>query len=201
MKARYIAIEREYGSGGTEIARRVAEETGVPCYGREIIEAVAQIRNLSVDDIEKYEENVKNSFLYSIYLMGQSNLGNSDLLSKEGHIFITEQEQIRKMAKSGRAIFLGHCASEALRTTENVVRVFIRCSSPEEKRKRIMESYGIPEASVDSTGKHNDRRRANYYNANTGRKWDDLKNYDMVLDSGTLGIDGCVAALKGLFAD
>ena len=66
MKARYIAIEREYGSGGTEIARRVAEETGVPCYGREIIEAVAQIRNLSVDDIEKYERNVKNSFLYSI---------------------------------------------------------------------------------------------------------------------------------------
>ena len=64
-----------------------------------------------------------------------------------------------------------------------------------------MESYGIPEASVDSTGKRNDRRRANYYNANTGRKWDDLKNYDMVLDSGTLGIDGCVAALKGLVAD
>ena len=40
MKAKYITIEREYGSGGTQIARRLAEETGIPCYGREILEAV-----------------------------------------------------------------------------------------------------------------------------------------------------------------
>ena len=42
MRYKYITIEREYGSGGTEIARRVAEECGIPCYGKEILEFVAK---------------------------------------------------------------------------------------------------------------------------------------------------------------
>ena len=72
MKTRYIAIEREYGSGGTEIARRLAEETGVPCYGREILEAVSKKYEVSIEDIERYEETVTNSFMYSIYVMAQA---------------------------------------------------------------------------------------------------------------------------------
>lgn len=201
MTTRYVTIEREYGSGGTEIARRLSEKTGVPCYGKEILEAVSKVRNISAEEIEKYEENVSNSFLYSIYLMAQSNnnMGSSDLLSREGHIFITEQEEIRKLARNGRSIFLGHCASEALRTMDNVVKVFIRCSNEDVKKARIMKDYGITEAMVESTRKKFDKKRANYYNANTGRKWEDWKNYDIVIDSGVLGIDGCVAVLKGLF--
>ena len=133
--------------------------------------------------------------------MAQSNnnMGSSDLLSREGHIFITEQEEIRKLARNGRSIFLGHCASEALRTMDNVVKVFIRCSNEDVKKARIMKDYGITEAMVESTRKRFDKKRANYYNANTGRKWEDWKNYDIVIDSGVLGIDGCVAVLKGLF--
>lgn len=200
MTTRYVTIEREYGSGGTEIARLLSEKTGVPCYGKEILEAVSKVRNISAEEIEKYEENVSNSFLYSIYLMAQSNnMGSSDLLTREGHIFITEQEEIRKMARNGRSIFLGHCASEALRTMDHVVRVFIRCSNEDVKKARIMKDYGISEAMVESTRKRYDKKRANYYNANTGRKWEDWKNYDIVIDSGVLGIDGSVAVLKGLF--
>ena len=63
MTTRYVTIEREYGSGGTEIARRLSEKTGVPCYGKEILEAVSKVRNISAEEIEKYEENVSNSFL------------------------------------------------------------------------------------------------------------------------------------------
>ena len=75
------------------------------------------------------------------------------------------------MAKSGRAIFLGHCASEALRTTENVVLVFIRCSSPGGKEKADHGVLWDPGSVRGQYRKRNDRRRANYYNANTGRKW------------------------------
>lgn len=115
MKTRYITIEREYGSGGTEIAHRLAKETGIPCYGKEILEAVSKTINIPVKNIEKYEENVSNSFLYTIYALAQSNSGKSDMLSHDGHIFIAEQAEIQKMAQSGKAIFLGHCASEALK--------------------------------------------------------------------------------------
>ena len=46
-----------------------------------------------------------------------------------------------------------------------------------------------------------DKKRSNYYCANTSKKWDDLHNYDMVLDSGVLGMDGCVAILKALITE
>lgn len=198
MKTRYIAIEREYGSGGTEIARRLAEETGVPCYGREILEAVSKKYEVSIEDIERYEETVTNSFMYSIYVMAQARNGSSDMLSKEGHIFIAEQAVIQDMAKRGRAIFLGHCASEALKEQPGTVKVFIRCSDRGQRRLRIRDEYGVQENLVESTRKRFDRKRANYYSANTGEKWDDIRNYDLMLDSGTLGVEGCVAVLKTL---
>lgn len=198
MNAKYITIEREYGSGGTKIARLLSEETRIPCYGREILEAVSKAQNLSTDAIEHYEETVSNSFLYTVYAMAQASIGNADMLSKEGHIFIAEQEQIRQFARNSKAVFLGHCAAEALKDMGQVIRVFIRCSDEEQKKARIMEDYGIRREETESTRKRFDKKRANYYYANTGYRWDDWKNYDMILDSGALGIDGCVAVLKGL---
>lgn len=198
MKCSYITIERQYGSGGTEIARRLAEETGIPCYGREILEEVSAKYHISIDEIEEYEETVQNSFLYSVYVMGKVQSGDGDCLARDGHIYVAEQKVIQELASNGPGIFVGHCASEALKGQSNVVRVFIRCSDDEAKKRRIQEEYGVSAAQTESTRKRFDRKRANYYNANTQQKWNDMSNYDVVLDSGKLGIDGCVKALKGL---
>jgi cytidylate kinase len=198
MKIRYIAIEREYGSGGTEIARRIGANTGVPCYGKEIIENTSKALNMSVDEIEKYEENVTGSFLYTIYMMAQAHSGNSDMLTKEGQIFVAEQTEIQRLAKHGSAVFLGHCACEALKEEEGVIKVFIRCSDNKIKQNRIIKDYGIKLADVDSVRERFDKKRANYYHANTNCKWRDSANYDIVLDSAKLGIEGCVGLLEGL---
>lgn len=198
MKCSYIAIERQYGSAGTEIARRLAEETGVPVYGREILEEVSQKYNLSIDKIEKYEETVQNSFLYSVYVMGKVQSGDGDCLARDGHIYVAEQAVIQELASNGPGIFVGHCAGEALKDRSGVVNVFIRCSNEDAKNRRIQDEYGVPASQTESTQKWYDRKRANYYNANTQKKWSDVNNYDIVLDSGKLGIDGCVKILKGL---
>ena len=71
MRYNYITIEREYGSGGTRIGRKLSEETGIPCYGREIMEAVSKRRNISIKNIDKYEEKATNSLLYSLYMLSQ----------------------------------------------------------------------------------------------------------------------------------
>lgn len=198
MKIGYITIEREYGSGGTEIARRLSAETGIPCYGQEILELVSKTYHIPVREIDSYEEHVTNSFLYSVYVMAQTASASVDMLTNEGHIFIAEQAAIKTLADQGRAIFLGHCAAEALKDKEGVVRVFIRCSDAEEKRRRIVAGYGIPEGGAEKTRRRFDKKRANYYYANTAKKWDDMRSYDLVLDSGVLGIDGCVNVLKSL---
>ena len=122
------------------------------------------------------------------------------MLMEEGHIFVAEQGVIRHFANHGSAIFIGHCACEALKDYEGVLKVFIRCTDEEAQRARIVGKYGIEEDKAEATRRKFNKKRANYYSANTTKKWDDLHNYDLVLDSGVLGIDGCVAALKGLLA-
>lgn len=198
MKLPYITIEREYGSGGTEIGRRLAQECGIPCYGREILEEVARCLDTTVDQIEKYEESVTGSLLYSIFMISQMESGNSDILTGESRIFLEEQAVIQKLADQGSAIFLGHCASKALEKRENVLKVFIYADT-DKKRERIQKEYGISSGKSDAFMKKFDKKRANYYLANTREKWDNLRNYDITLDSGTLGIERCVDVLKGLF--
>ena len=107
MKCNYITIEREYGSGGTKIARRLAEECGVACYGPEILEAVSRKNHISIDQIQHLEESVSGSFLYTLFVMSKVQSGDSDMLSGEGKIFVEEQRAIEYFAGQGPAIFLG----------------------------------------------------------------------------------------------
>lgn len=130
--------------------------------------------------------------------MSRLQAGSTEPLTEEGRVFVAEQNTIRELSANGRAVFLGHCASEVLRDRDSVIKVFIRCSDPEKKRERIIRSYGIPEKEAENTRKRFDKKRSNYYAINTGRKWHDLSNYDIVLDSAILGTDGCVNVLEGL---
>lgn len=201
MRCKYITIEREYGSGGTKIARLLAGQLGIPCYGREILDEVSKEKDIPVERIQHYEETVTNSFLYSIYMMSQVTSGKTDMLKPEGHIYVAEQAVIKRLAVNKPAVFLGHCASESLKEYEGVVNVFIRCTDEDAKRHRILEEYEVPESQMDYISRKYDKKRANYYFVNTEKRWDDLRNYDLVLDSGKLGIDGCVDVLRSLLDD
>ena len=195
---KYITIEREYGSGGTLIGKELAERCQIPCYGQEILERASERLQISVDEIRKYEEKVTNSVLYSLYMLCQTQSMSGEMLSSDGKVFVEEQNAIKEFASQGSAIFMGHCASEALKDYENVIRVFIHADS-QTKKERIIADYGISEANVSAAEKKNNKRRASYYSANTQKKWNDLHNYDIVLDSSKLGIDGCVNLLAGIF--
>ncbi len=198
MHVRYIAIEREFGSGGTKIASEVAKKCGISSYGREILETVAREQNVSVKTLEEYEERVSGSILYSMFVMTQSQTGNPDLLSPEAKLYVAESRVIQSLAQQGPGIFVGHCASEALKDMDGVLRVFIRANDAD-KEKRAIQDYAIPENQVTATCRKINRRRANYYSFCTRNKWNDPSNYDVILDSSTLGIDGCASVLSALY--
>ena len=189
MKYQYITIEREFGSGGTRIGELLAKECKMPCYGREILECVARKYDISVEQIEQYEEGVTNSFLYTVFVMSKAQSGDMNMLA--------EQAAIQSLAQNGSAVFMGHCASEALKDRKGVVKVFIHADDAF-KQKRIQEDYQISPNRMEFLRKKYDKKRANYYRANTMKRWDDYRNYDIVLNSGKLGIEGCVKVLKGL---
>lgn len=200
MKTRYITIEREFGSGGTQIAHMTADICKIPCYGIEILEHISKAYKIPIEKIEQYEENVTNSFLYSVFMLGKIQRGESEVVAGEGQIYLAEQAIIRQFAAKGPAVFLGHCASEALKDRPGVVKVFVR-SDPVSKCRRILEEYQIPKERLEETIRRQDKRRSNYYHANTNRRWDDPKNYDIVLDSGSLGIKDCARLLAGLMTE
>jgi len=197
MNIKYVTIEREYASGGTEIAEKLSKIFNIPVYGREILEIAAANQNISVEHLERYEESVSNSFLYSLFVMGQLNAGSSDILPTESKLYIEEHNTIVALAEKGPGIFVGHCASEALKDKDNVLHVFIRASE-DFKTKRAIKEYGIDEKSAESVCRRYNKKRANYYSFNTSKKWDDMRNYDLVLDSSTIGIDGCVEVIAAL---
>lgn len=194
MKYDYIVIEREYGSGGTGIGKALSEKINIPCYGTEILEGVSEKLQIPVSDIQKYEESTTNSFLYSIYAIGRMNEGTENFLSKENHIFLEQQKLIREYAMQGPAIFVGRCAASALES-QNVLKVYVHADADSRRRRTITE-YGIPENMADSTMAKYDKKRRNYYLVNTGKKWRDWSNYDIVLDSGKLGLDACVRIIQ-----
>ena len=197
MQARYITIEREYGSGGTEIAARAARACRIPSYGREIMEQVAEKQHVSVSELEQYEESVSGSLIYSCFVMSQSQTGDPDLLSQEAKLYVAETRVIKALAENGPAIFVGHCACQALQDRDDVLRVYIRADRAA-KEKRIAEEYHVPQQEIRAVSRRADKRRANYYAFCTRKKWNDLRNYDLVLDSTRLGIDGCAAVLSVL---
>ena len=198
MSIKYISIEREYGSGGREVAELTAEKCNIKCYGKEILEMVANEHNLPVSSLENHEESPTDSFLYSLFVMSQSKAADPDLLSQEGKLFVAESEMIKRIANEGPAIFVGRCASHVLENKDEVLRVFIRASD-EYKKERISRDYGVTDKNIASLCKRINKRRADYYEFFTNNKWKDLNNYDIVLDSSRLGTKNCAEALSAIF--
>ena len=193
----YIAIEREYGSGGMEIAMKLAEKLQIPCYGQKILEDAADLIQISVRDLERYEECACSSVLYAVAMMGRAMTDDPDRMLRDGHWVIAEQRAIRNLASQGPAVFLGHCAAQALKGEPKLLRVFVRAPI-EDRRRRLTEQYGVPGTEVDAAIRRFDQTRANYYSVNTATEWRSEENYDVVLDSSVLGIDGCIEVLRRL---
>ena len=195
MKYNIIAIERQYASGGNEIGERTAEILDIPCYGQEVLNRAAELMHTSPECLLHLEETTSNSLLYSIGMAAKVMKGERDGLSEEGALYVTEERVIKEMAMNGPGVIVGRCAGWILREREDVLRVFIHADR-EFRKKRAVEVYGIPKSNVENVLKRFDRRRANFYHANTCMSWDDKKGYHLVLDSSHLGIAQCAEIIR-----
>lgn len=200
MKYNYITIERKYASAGSAIGRDLSKVLGIPCYGEEILEMVAKKYNVSLDYLQNFEETTTSSFIYSINMMAQMGNSGSNVLSTAERLNFAEVNIIKELALKGPAIFVGRCAQWALRDRNDVLNIFVHADY-ESRKKRAMEKYGVEESNIQSVLKKFDKRRSNYFNANTNGKWNDISNYHMVLDSGKVGIQKCVKIIEGLVKD
>ena len=196
-----ITIGRQYGSGGKEIGRRVAEALGVPFYDEELAEAVAESTNAHPDVVKSADEKATNSFLYSIVTSGRLR-GINDVVQYEmpinDKVFINQSKYIKEIAKNGGCVIVGRCADYVLRKAENRISIFIYAPT-DFKVKRIIERHeGIDEKAAKELSQKTDKRRINYYNYYTGKKWGSPENYQIMIDSSVLGVEGTAQALAAI---
>lgn len=193
-----ITITRQYGSGGREIGRKLAEAYGIPFYDNEIISRAAKDTGFAEAAFEQAEDKASNSLLYSI-AMGMNVFSSQDVgfsgLSLDDRIFLAQSKVIRNVAEEGPCVIVGKCADYILREQENVVNLFIRASL-DFRIRRAVEVEGISQEKSAETVMKKDKSRANYYKYHSGERWDNVLNYDMAICSDLCGIDGTVACLK-----
>ncbi len=192
-----ITIGRQYGSGGKEIGRKLAEYYGIPFYDKELLKIAAKDSGICEEMFENFDEKPTTSFLYSLvmdpYALGY-NAASFDMPLNQ-KVFLAAFDTIKKIAEEGPCVIVGRCADYALKDFDDKLNVFVHAPMSF-KKNRIISEYNIPEKRVKEEAIRMDKQRASYYNYYTSQKWGDLKNYDLCLDSNVLGIDGAVEIIK-----
>ena len=192
-----IAIGRQFGSGGHDIGKILAEKLGYDFYDAEIIQMTAGTTGYTPEFIKKNEEIMTNSLIYDLVNQMYLNADMQDEAPKD-KIFEAECQVVRDLAKKGNCVIVGRCADYVLRNSGNCLKVFF--SAPLVSRiRRVAQRQNISEGEAKATVKKNEKLRADNYRYYTRRMWGAAGNFDLSLntDFGEEFIENCIrSAMK-----
>ena len=199
MGKKIITISREYGSSGRQVGLTVAKKLGMEFYDKELIDAAAKEIGFPTEMIADREQRLTNSLLYNfamgtLYGIAYPREPKVSELPLTEQIYQAQKKAIEEAAKRGSCIFVGRCADYILKSRPDVLRVFIYADRDIRKRRAI-EEYGEIEEYIDEFMYQTDKRRRIHYENYTNQKWGSRENYDLMLNSGDLGLDKCVELL------
>ena len=184
MKDVIICIGRQYGSGGRFIGKLLAEKLGIPCYDKELLTESSKVSDMNLKVIESNDE-VPNSMMYSVF--------QANGLPINQQVFLAQFDAIREIANKGACVIIGRCADYVLEDRDNVVSIFITAPI-EERVNRAIRFYNFDSAKALKQIKKVDKKRRDYYNFYTNRKWGEASNYDLTLNS-KIGVEKCVEVI------
>ncbi len=174
-----ITISREYGSGGRYVGKLVAQKLGIKLYDKEIITKLSETTGLSTEYIKNHEQksnildNLNNGYYY--------NLNNND------ELFIKESNLIKELAKDP-CVIIGRCADYILKDQKNVTNIFIY-NDMKNKIKRATKYYKLNKLTAEKEINKINKLRSNHYKHYTGKTWNNPENYDICINSDTLGVE------------
>ncbi len=187
---RIITIAREYGSGGRLIAQRVAEKLGIFYYDNEIIDLAARELGFDVDTIRRVSEEKSSSFMYTLS-------STAFTLPLNDQVFAMQSKIIRHIAENDTCIIVNGVADYILEDFDDVLTIFIH--APFESRvRRVKEDYQEEHEDYKKFVMKKDKARSNYYNYYTTKKWGQLKNFDLTINS-DFGIEEVADIIVALY--
>ncbi len=194
MKNKIITISREFGSGGRTVGKELSKRLKIPYYDADIIQMTAAESGMTQEYIRAQEEITAhtNALVNSFQTRDQYSMALQD------HLWQIQRKVIFDLANRSDCIIIGRCADYLLFHLHHCLRVFIH-GDFEDRMERILKVYGDSSESPKKRLLDKDFRRRSYYEFYTDQKWGDAKNYDIMLNSGTLGIDRCVDILASIW--
>lgn len=185
-----IVINREFGSGGHEIGKRVAEILKLPFYDNEIVDTVAKETGLSYQYVEQHEEKKSTNFLYRLLeaFEKEEDPHINETLSVDDMIFISESRTVKRLAEQGPCVIVGRCAGYLLKIFPHLIRVFIY-SECDKREQRAVEKYGVEADNASSEINRIDHKRREGCRHYIGKEWGMRESYDLMINSSRLGIN------------
>ena len=196
-----ITIARQYGSGGADTGKKLAEDLGISFYDKNILRMNSDESGIKESYFHLADEKAGNRLLYKIINTltpekGAPSFG-SDLISAD-NLFRFQSEVIRKLAAEENCIIMGRCADYVLESMEGLVRIFIYADM-NVRIACLMERRRITRDEAITLIKKTDKSRRNYYECYTGKRWGAGASYDVTLNSAELGLDTCVDLICSLY--
>ena len=180
-----ISIGRQFGSGGRSIGKMIAEKLGVGYYDVELLRLAAKEIGFGEEAFAAVDEkpNFGRFFQNIENLMSGS---QTDSLMSNANLFQVQSDVIRQIAERESCVIMGRCSDYVLREDDRCVSLFLTADEADRVR-RVMERLEVDEAKAEKIITSTNKRRAEYYNYYTGKKWGDAASYHLCVNVTALG--------------
>ncbi|MGN0295230.1 MAG: AAA family ATPase [Lachnospiraceae bacterium] len=195
-----ITIARGFGSGGKTIGINLSEELGIPCYEDQLLRMASDYSGISEQLFAQVDEKLRGSYIKK-KLAGFPNINRiaqptDKKFVSDDNLFSIQAEIIRQLASTESCIIVGKCGNLALRDYPNVVSVFVEADM-DYCIENVKERLCVDDAEAERMILKTDKYRSDYYKYYSGGKeWKDPKAYDLILNSGRIGMDKCAQVIK-----
>ena len=196
-----ITIGREFGSGGRELGRRLAEELGFEYYDKEIITAIAKKTSMSQEYVQEVLEG-KPHHLYPITIGQSMFIADNFYIQQEQSIYLAQSEIIRELAQKSNCVIVGRCADFILQDLKPF-RIFVYADIESRIARCIARNSDAEKHLTEKEMKKQilsiDKNRAKYYDYYTGNKWGDKNNNDLCINTTGFVIKDIATVISKIF--
>jgi CMP/dCMP kinase len=201
MAAPVITITRQYASGGSEIARLVAAALGWEVIDNEFVDEVARRAGLPAAEVAQREERapgllerLARTLSVASPELFMTAAAAPPVARDEGTLVALTERVIAEAAAHGRAVLVGRGAQALLARRPDALHVYVVASKPW-RRQLAVSRLGADAATVERVVDETDRRRDQYVTVHYGRHRQDVVNYDLVVNTERLGVEGASALI------
>ncbi len=189
--SRIVTINRQFGSGGREVGKRLADELECAYYDKELLDKLAEETGLSADFIERFDETTTRNYGFTF-----ARAFVTYVPTPMEQLQIEQHKLLKSIAPKGDSVIIGRCANYIL-SEYNPFRVFIYSSDMDFRVKRCFDKVSDDHGKLSASDMEKkivsiDKERKKYYEYQTGQKWLDMTNYNLCIDSSMVGVKNAV---------